>query len=134
MGVLAGIDIVEIDRIKKAIERGGNSFIRRIYTPREIKYCEERGDARFGSYAARFSAKEAVSKALGTGISNGISFQDIEVVNDAGGKPRVILHGKAGERFRSLGGISMDISLTHSRDYAAAYAVIQTGKDGTDGQ
>jgi len=128
MGVLAGIDIVEIDRIKRAIERGGDAFIRRIFTSREIEYCESRGTARFSSYAVRFSAKEAVSKALGTGISQGVSFQDIEVVNDPNGKPHVILRGKAEERFRMLHGISMDVSLTHSRDYAAAYAVIQTEK------
>jgi len=124
MGVLAGIDIVEIDRIERAI--GNDAFIRRVYTPREIAYCESRGSARVSSYAVRFSAKEAVSKALGTGIAQGISFQDIEVINDANGKPRVFLYGEAEKRFRSLCGVSMDISLTHSRDYAAAYAVIQT--------
>lgn len=126
MGVLAGIDIVEIDRIKRAIGKNGDAFIRRVYTPREIEYCESKGTARVGSYAVRFSAKEAVSKALGTGISQGISFQDIEVINDANGKPHVILHGEAEKRFRMLHGVSMDVSLTHSREYAAAYAVIQT--------
>lgn len=128
MGVLAGIDIVEIDRIQRAIDKSGQAFIRRVYTTREIEYCEAKGVARASSYAARFSAKEAVSKALGTGISRGISFQDIEVVNDASGKPSVLLYGEAEKRFREICGISMDISLTHSRDYAAAYAVIQTGK------
>ncbi|NLW03567.1 MAG: holo-ACP synthase [Clostridiaceae bacterium] len=128
MGVLAGIDIVEIERIRRAMDKSGDAFIRRVYTPGEIEYCESRGTARVSSYAARFSAKEAVSKALGTGISQGVSFQDIEVVNDANGKPRVILYGEAQKRFRSLNGVSMDISLTHSRKYAAAYAVIQTEK------
>jgi len=128
MGVLAGIDIVEIERIRRAIENGGDAFIRRVYTPGEIEYCESRGASRISSYAARFSAKEAVSKALGTGISQGISFQDIEVVNDGNGKPRVILRGEAEKRFRMLNGISMDVSLTHSKEYAAAYAVIQTEK------
>lgn len=128
MGILAGIDIVEIDRIERAIDRGGDGFIRRIYTPREIEYCESKGKARTSSYAVRFSAKEAVSKALGTGISQGISFQDIEVVNNSNGKPRVVLHGEAEKRFHMLYGISLDVSLTHCRDYAAAYAVIQTEK------
>lgn len=127
MGVLAGIDMVEIERIGRAIEN--DAFVRRIYTPREIEYCESRGAARASSYAARFSAKEAVSKALGTGISQGVSFQDIEVVNDDDGKPRVMLRGEAEKRYRMLGGIAMDVSLTHCRDYAAAYAVIQTERE-----
>jgi holo-[acyl-carrier protein] synthase len=80
------------------------------------------------SYAARFCAKEAVAKALGTGISQGISFQDIEIINEENGKPIVILYGEAERIYRNLGSKAIDISLTHSRDYAAAHAVILTGE------
>ena len=79
-------------------------------------------------YAARFCAKEAVAKALGTGISQGISFQDIEIINEENGKPIVILYGEAERIYRNLGSKAIDISLTHSRDYAAAHAVILTGE------
>lgn len=126
MGVRTGIDIVEIDRIRNAAEKTGDAFIRRVYTEKEIQYCESRKNANMSSYAARFSAKEAVSKALGTGIALGIAFLDIEIVNDAYGKPMVFLHGEAEKRYRSIGGKALDISLTHSRDYAAAYVVIET--------
>lgn len=126
MGVRAGIDIVEIERIRDAVEKAGDGFLRRVFTDREIAYCQSKGKACMSSYAARFSAKEAVSKALGTGIARGVSFQDIEIRNDDLGKPQAVLSGEAEERFREIGGKTMDISLTHSREYAAAYVVIET--------
>jgi holo-[acyl-carrier protein] synthase len=126
MGVRTGIDIVEIDRIRNAVDSAGDSFIRRVFTEKEIAYCESKKKAGIMSYAARFSAKEAVSKALGTGIATGVSFQDIEIVNDEYGKPHVFLHGEAEKRYGSIGGKTLDISLTHSRDYAAAFVVIET--------
>ena len=127
MGVRTGIDIVEIDRIKVIFEQSGDAFLHRVYTDQEIIYCESKGRARLNSYAARFSAKEAVSKALGTGIAKGISFQDIEIINDENGKPSVFLYGEAQKRYAAIGGKCMDISLTHSREYAAAYVVIEIG-------
>jgi len=126
MGIRCGIDLIELDRFEKALLKG-DSFKNRVFTPAEIAYCEARGIAgSLRSYAARFCAKEAVAKALGTGIAKGVSFQDIEISNDANGKPNVILTGKALEIFRGMGAVSIDISLTHSRDYAMAQAVFLT--------
>jgi holo-[acyl-carrier protein] synthase len=122
MGIRCGMDIVELERIEKALTQ--ESFINRVYTPRERAYCEARGKAALQSFAARFCAKEAVSKALGTGIAQGVSFQDIEIVNDANGKPVVTLQNEAKRHFEAMGAKAIDISLTHSRDYAAAQAVI----------
>lgn len=125
MSVYCGVDIVEIDRLKDSFESLGNSFRDRIYTPVEIEYCESRKNGRYQSYAARFAAKEAVSKAFGTGIGSGAEWKDIEIVNDENGKPMVILSGSAKERFRSLNGASVSISLSHCKSYAVAYAIIE---------
>ncbi|NLN64876.1 MAG: holo-ACP synthase [Clostridiaceae bacterium] len=129
MSIHCGIDMVEIQRIKDSIQRYGDNFVRRIFTDEEIKYCESRKNGRYESYAARFAAKEAVSKALGTGFSQGVTLQGIEMVNDTGGKPRVILNGTTLKRYIAMGGVSMDISLTHSRNYATAFAVLLTRED-----
>lgn len=123
MDIRCGMDIVELDRIKKALEQG-EGFLNRVFTQTEKEYCQARGKASLMSFAARFCAKEAVSKALGTGIAKGVSFKDIEIVNDIDGKPRVTLYNDAKRHFDQIGGRSIDISLTHSRDYAAAQAVI----------
>ena len=127
MNIRCGIDIIELDRISRALS-DGDSFKNKVFTPRERAYCEKRGKGSMQSYAARFCAKEAVAKALGTGISQGISFQDIEIINEENGKPIVILYGEAERIYRNLGSKAIDISLTHSRDYAAAHAVILTGE------
>ena len=123
MSIRCGIDIIELDRISKALSDGG-SFRDKVFTQRERDYCESRGKGSIQSYAARFCAKEAIVKALGTGISNGISFQDIEIINDDAGKPVAVLHGEAKRLFEKMGGKAIDVSLTHSRHYAAAQAVI----------
>lgn len=123
MDIRCGIDIVEIDRIAKALLRH-ESFKKKIFTPEEIAYCDGRGKFSIQSYAARFCCKEAVSKALGTGIADGISFLDIEVVNEDCGKPSVNLYHEAKKRFGAIGGKSIDISLSHTKDYAVAQAVI----------
>ena len=133
MGIFCGVDMVEIQRIRDSIEKYGETFVRKIFTPGEIHYCESRKSGKFESYAARFAAKEAVSKALGTGISQGVSLTGIEMVTTEGGKPTVLLHGTTRERYEKLGGTSMDISLTHSRDYATAFAVLLTRDDGECG-
>jgi len=124
MNICCGVDMIEIKRIKDSIEKYGISFVEKIFTPGEINYCESRKNQKFQSYAARFSAKEAVSKALGTGISRGITLKDIEVVVSETGKPQIVLHDQALELFRKKGGISMDLSLTHTKDYATAFAVL----------
>lgn len=126
MSIHCGVDMVEIQRMKDSIERYGERFIRKVFTPGEIRYCEMRKSGRYESYAARFAAKEAVSKALGTGLTQGVSLLGIEMINSKGGKPRVVLHGATKERYQSMGGKSMDISLTHSRDYATAFVVMLT--------
>jgi len=126
MGVSCGVDIIEIDRVKESIEASGISFLKKVFTENEIEYCESKKAARFQSYAVRFAAKEAVSKAFGTGISGGIGWKDIEIMNDGLGKPRIILYGRAKELFDGLNPIDISISLSHSKEYAVAYAVIQT--------
>jgi holo-[acyl-carrier protein] synthase len=116
-----GVDLVEIRRIERAIERWGDRFLQRIYTPAEIARCR----GRVPELAVRFAAKEAVSKALGVGIwwRGGISWQDAEVVSDPLGKPLVALHGRAAERADVLGLNEWAISLSHSDETAIAMVV-----------
>ncbi len=113
-----GVDAIEIERIEGVLRRHGQRFLDRIFTPAEVRYC--RGRAR--ELAARFAAKEAVSKALGTGM-RGIRWREMEVVPDRRGKPHVRLHGAAKERARNLGIEDLAISLTHARDLAIAMVV-----------
>jgi holo-[acyl-carrier protein] synthase len=126
LGILCGIDIIEIDRIRQSMETTGEAFRDRVFTRREIAYCESKKGARYKSYAARFAAKEAVAKALGTGISQGIRWVDIEVLNHDSGKPYVVISGKAGKIFEEMGGRHISVSLSHCGDYAVAYAALQT--------
>jgi len=126
MGVYCGVDMVEIQRVKDSIDKLGDSFINRIFTPAEIEYCEKRKSGRYESYSARFAAKEAISKALGTGFTQGVGLKGIELISTESGKPEVTLHGRTKERFISIGGIAIDISISHCRDYAVAFAVLQT--------
>jgi len=119
--VSVGVDIIEIERIKQVLQRHGQRFLRRVYTEAEIAYCR----GRVPELAARFAAKEAVSKALGTGIvsQGGIFWRDVEVLPDARGKPLVYLHGRAKDRAESLGLKEFAISLSHSQEYALAFVV-----------
>ncbi len=124
MELLLGTDIVEVDRVKKAIENGGVKFSEKVFTPDEIQYCESRNVVKYQSYAARFAAKEAVSKAFGTGIGKNAAFNEIEIIKDSLGKPNVRLTGKAKAFYDSLGALGISISLSHCREYAVAYATI----------
>lgn len=126
MAVLCGVDMVEIERIRDSIESSGKAFLDRVFTGNEIRYCEGRKAVRFESYAARFAAKEAVSKAFGTGISEGVGWRDIEVLNDDRGKPFILLANGAKDFFERMGGRGISLSLSHCRQYAVAYAVIET--------
>ena len=119
-----GVDIAEVARVRQAIERHGERFLKRVFTPVEISYCRSHrnSDERF---AARFAAKEAAMKALGTGWQGGIAWRDIEVSNAASGKPSLNLTGRAQEIFRSLGGKRILLSVTHTDDYALAQVVIE---------
>lgn len=127
MNIQCGTDIIEIDRIRKALEKSSTSFSVKVFTESEINYCESKKNAKFKSYAARFAAKEAVAKALGTGIDEGIRWKDIEVLNDMRGKPHINLYGKARDIYEALGGSEISLSLSHCENYAVAFAVIKTG-------
>ncbi len=116
--VEVGVDAIEIDRIKHALERFGERFLTRIYTEREASRYRNRP----AELAARFAAKEAVMKALGTGV-RGIRWRDIEVVSNRRGKPIVVLHETAARRARLLGFTHIAISLTHSRTESIAMVV-----------
>lgn len=117
-----GIDVVEVERIASAIERHGEPFLAKIFTPAERAYCDSRKNPAM-HYAARFAAKEAAAKALGTGIGAHAGLHDLEVVHNANGAPELLLAGAALD-FAAKHGISrIMISLSHSRDHAAANAV-----------
>ena len=122
-----GTDIIECLRIAKMIERHGELFLTRVYTPQEIEYCTAR-KAATQHYAGRFAAKEAVLKALGTGWTRGIQWRDIEVRNEPGGRPTVAMRGGARDVVERLGITEMLISISHCRSHATAYALAQ-GKD-----
>lgn len=123
MGVFGiGIDIVEVDRFATAIERHGDAFLNRIFTPAERAYCDAMKSPSL-HYAARFAAKEAASKALGTGIGGNASFLDLEVVAADNGAPSLRCTGSAAEFLRRSGICEIKISLTHDRTHAAANAV-----------
>ena len=113
-----GVDMVEIARIRRALERRGERFLRRVYTPAEVTYCR----GRVPELAARFAAKEAISKALGTGLV-GVSWVEMEVLADRRGKPLVALHGRALARAQAMGLDEWAVSLTHTDATAVAFAV-----------
>jgi len=116
-----GIDVVEIQRIEKAIQTP--AFLARVFTEQEQAYCEKRGRQRAASYAARFAGKEAVLKALGTGFSGG-TWQDIEILSGKQGQPQVVLRGHFAEVAKQLKVSKVHISLTHAQLYAAAQALL----------
>lgn len=120
-----GCDIIEIERIARAIK--SESFIRRVFTAEEAAYCQRRGQQAAASFAARFAAKEAVLKALGTGLREG-SLQEIAVDNDVLGKPLVQLSGHFAMLAKQLGVKNIQISLSHSREFAVAYVIMEDGK------
>lgn len=125
MAVFCGVDIVEIARIKKTFDNLGNSFRDKVFTENEISYCESKKIVKFQSYAARFAAKEAVSKAFGTGIGGGIGWQDIEVLNNESGKPYIVLSNGAKELFLRMNGVNISLSLSHCENYAVAYVIME---------
>ena len=124
MIVGTGIDIAEVDRIEQTIARFGTRFTERIFTPSEIRYCESKAN-KAERYAARFAAKEAGMKAIGTGWSRGVRWRDIEVQRLPGGRPTLAFHGKAGEFFSRLGATQAHLSLTHTKGMAMAFVVLE---------
>jgi holo-[acyl-carrier protein] synthase len=119
-----GIDVVEVGRLAEALERHGERFEGRVYTAAERAACNPRGD-RVLALAARFAAKEACLKALGTGWAEGLGFRDVEVVRDGNEPPRLILHGAAARRADALGVVRSHVSLTHQPGLAAAVVVLE---------
>ena len=119
-----GTDITECLRIAHLIDRHGELFISRVYTPHEIQYCQARKQAT-QHFAGRWAAKEAVLKAIGTGWRRGISWRDVEICNEPGGQPIVTLHAGALDVAEQLGITDMLISISHCRGYATAYALAQ---------
>jgi holo-[acyl-carrier protein] synthase len=117
-----GIDIVECLRIARMIEQHGELFLERVYTPREIRYCQERKHST-EHFAGRWAAKEAVLKCLGTGWRRGLTFTEIEVRNDPSGKPAVHLCGAAKDHAQQLQLSDILVSISHCRAYATAYAI-----------
>lgn len=113
-----GTDIIETERVAQSIERFGDRFLKRVYTEQELDYCK----GRVSSLAARWAAKEAVGKALGTGIGD-VSWQEIEVVNDAKLRPSIRLYGAAADLAGRQGISNIVISLSHTKDYAVAFVV-----------
>jgi len=120
-----GTDLMEIARIAQSIDRFGERFLQRIFTPGEIAYCRRKQKNAAESFAARFAAKEAGAKALGTGISRGVGWLELEVAREPGGRPLLTLSGRAAERAAALGVHRISLSLTHSRDCALAVVVME---------
>ena len=114
-----GIDIIEIDRIAQSIDRFGRRFLDRIFTPGEIAYCSRKKNSA-ESYAARFAAKEAGAKALGTGIQHGVTWKELEVRREPGRRPTLHFSGRAGQLAERMGVRHIALSLTHSTTVAMA--------------
>lgn len=120
-----GVDIIEVSRIAASHEKFGERFLRKILLPNEVAYClSHRVPGPF--LAARFAAKEAVSKAFGTGIGAQVGWQDIEVVRKASGEPYVVLHGNGGKLLMERGGKHILLSLSHTQSHAVAMAVLES--------
>jgi holo-[acyl-carrier protein] synthase len=120
-----GVDLCEVARIRVAIERYRDRFVNRVFTPKEIAYSERKAN-RYERYAARFAAKEAGMKALGTGWRAGLGWRDLEVTNLASGRPTLAFHGKAGEIAARLGVRNVSLSLTHTAEQAMALVILET--------
>ena len=121
MKIKCGVDIIEISRVKESIENLGESFLNRVFTKKEIEYCEDRGKSKYEHYAARFAVKEAVFKAISEELENkySISWKDIETTNDEQGRPRVEISNINNNIIEDI-----DISISHCKEYAIANAVV----------
>jgi holo-[acyl-carrier protein] synthase len=119
-----GTDLIETKRVQESIERFGERFLERVFTMGEIAYCRRKKNAS-ESFAARFAAKEAGAKALGTGISRGVNWKELEVRRELSGKPTLHLSGRAAELAEAMGVRRLQLSLTHSRELAMAVVVAE---------
>ena len=127
MIVSVGVDLIEVGRVKRALEdvKIGRRFRDRVYTEKEIEYCEGKERGRYESYAGRFAAKEAVMKALGKGWGSKVGWLDIEVLSSPGGKPEVYLCNKTSIFAQELGIQSFSLSITHTKQLAMAFVIAQ---------
>lgn len=123
-----GIDAIEVGRVERALNhhRTGERFRHRVFTEGEIAYCESRGLPRYQSYAARFAAKEAVMKAMGTGWNRNVGWSEIEVVRERGKAPTIALSGKAAAYARKRNIARFHLSITHTREQAIAYVIAES--------
>ncbi|MGZ3512897.1 MAG: holo-ACP synthase [Thermodesulfobacteriota bacterium] len=128
MIVGTGIDIVNIDRIERLMDRWGDPFLGRVFTEKEIMWCQRRARSP-ECFATRFAAKEAFLKAIGSGLRNGIQWTDIEVENDPMGKPMFSFHRKAQEVYETLRIKKALLTLSHDRPYAVAHVLLEQGND-----
>ncbi|HTR62687.1 MAG TPA: holo-ACP synthase [Candidatus Binataceae bacterium] len=122
-----GIDVIEVERIERALKRDrtGERFRARVFTDREVRYCESRGVPRYQSYAARFAAKEAAMKAMGTGWNRNVGWSEIEVVRERGKAPTIALHGKSAEFARRKNITIFHLSITHTAKEAIAHVIAE---------
>jgi holo-[acyl-carrier protein] synthase len=123
----SGIDMIEIQRIQRSMDRFGTRFLNKVYTAAEQAYCLRKRRAA-ESFAARFAAKEAGAKSLGTGISYGVNWLDIEVVREPNGRPTLRFHGRAKQIAEGLGFARVALSLTHTTELATASVVLEDGR------
>jgi holo-[acyl-carrier protein] synthase len=123
-----GVDIIEVERVERALTRllTGNRFRQRVFTEGEIAYCESRGRPRYQSYAARFAAKEAVMKAMGTGWNRDVGWSEIEVVRKRGQAPMITLHGKTAQFAKSRDVARVHLSISHTAVLAIAYVIAES--------
>src|ERR1700744_981837 len=119
-----GVDLIEVERIGRSIERYGERFLHRVYTDHEIAYCSRKRSGA-ESFAARFAAKEAGAKALGTGISRGVTWKEFAVEREPGGRPTLKLEGRAAVLAKQLGVTAVSLSLTHTAQLAMAFVVME---------
>lgn len=124
MIVGTGVDIAEVPRIEASIARFGDRFLRRIFTGAEIHYCDSKAN-RAERYAARFAAKEAALKAIGTGLRLGISWREVEVTRLPGGRPTIAFHGVAAQFAQKLNARRAHLSLSHTKEHAIAYVILE---------
>jgi holo-[acyl-carrier protein] synthase len=119
-----GVDLAEVDRLRAAIERHGERFLQRVFTEGEIAYVEQKAN-KYERYAARFAAKEAGMKAIGTGWRGGVRWQDFEVSNLRSGRPTLALHGVAAMVAEKLGARAVHLSMTHTAGMAMALVILE---------
>ena len=130
VNVAVGIDIIEVGRVRKVFEKHGERFLRRVFTEKEVQQCLRAGTVRAARLAGRFAAKEAISKALGTGL-HGVGWREMEVVQLRSGRPTVTLYGNARRRAEFLGLSAFDVSIADLAEFSIAIAVaIQTSLPG----